>query len=338
MPRSTSPSPSSDDTLRTSPWAVYDPNRPNRPVRATAREVEYDLTDPEDGLELSNPVPELPPAPADPHVTLYGASRTYRALFDNYTSSSNGVEPVPAGRRPAVDPIPAPAPAPPPAASTARPKRRRIRGVGIEIEGGWDSPPPSQVKRDGSVFRDESRYRYQGEVVSEPHDTLDTALPWLRSNYPPHVDHTCGLHVHVSVSELNYSRLMEPEFEQFFNEEIEKFLQAGLASGAPGYDLLQSRFRGENLYCQKKFRPEQQLWLNDAYGDRNTHPRYSQLNFCYRRHGTVECRLFPAFPDVNDAVKAVEMFYETVRSYLRKFGPASTEKTYPIEATIEVSS
>lgn len=195
-------------------------------------------------------------------------------------------------------------------------RRKRIKALGVELEGGWDSPPPNEIHRDGSVTVNAN---YVGEVSSAPLPSLEEAEAWVRANYPPRVNNSCGLHVHLSTNELNYSRLMEPEFNQFFEGRMAEFLSQGLASGNPGYDLLRQRFQGLNQFCQKKFIPEHQLFLKDRYGDTSTHPRYAQLNFCYGRHGTLECRMFPCFPNVDDGVAAVKSFYTTVFDYLGQF-------------------
>lgn len=210
-----------------------------------------------------------------------------------------------------------------------RPKRR-IKGIGVELEGGWDTPPPTQMHGDGSV---RVSANHVGEVSSAPLTSIEDAEAWVRANYPHHVDSSCGLHVHLSVNELNYSRLMEPAFEQVFTAKMTEFTEAGLARRAPAFDRLRDRLEGRNVYCQKKFIPEQQIHRTERYGDVHSHPRYTQLNFCYTRHGTVECRLFPCFPDPNDGVAAVRLFYTTVYEYLGQF---RTQREQPITASFNV--
>jgi hypothetical protein len=172
-----------------------------------------------------------------------------------------------------------------------------------------------------------------GEASSDPLATIEEAEAWMRTNYPHHVDSSCGLHVHLSVNELNYSRLMEPAVEQAFTAAMTEFTEAGLARRAAGFDRLRDRLEGKNLYCQKKFIPTEQVHRTERYGDVLVHPRYAQLNFCYARHGTVECRLFPCFPDVNDGVAAVRKFHDTVFNYLGQF---RTQREQPISAVFTV--
>lgn len=214
-------------------------------------------------------------------------------------------------------------------------RRRRIKAIGVELEGGWQNNPPPDMHRDGSVTVDA---RYVGEISSEPLPDIAAAEAWMRANYPQQVNSSCGLHVHVSTNELNYSRLMEPEFAQFFEGRMAEFLSQGLANGRPGYDLLRQRFQGLNRYCQKKFIPEQQLFMRDRYGDTATHPRYAQLNFCYARHGTLECRMFPCFPSVDDGVAAVKAFYDTVFDYLGQFKAVKDESSTLVIPLAEITS
>jgi len=56
---------------------------------------------------------------------------------------------------------------------------RRIERVGLELEGGWDTRPPSGIKNDGSV---DVCAAYMGEVVSPP--LKPRKMPgWLRQNF-----------------------------------------------------------------------------------------------------------------------------------------------------------
>ena len=232
---------------------------------------------------------------------------------------------------------PSTAPNPPEGTAAPRPARRkRIKALGVELEGGWRTrPPTATIHRDGSVTVEAP---FVGEVSSEPLPDLSSAEEWVRTNYPQLVNNSCGLHVHVSTNELNYSRLMEPEFCQFFEARMAEFLSQGLANNRPGFDLLRQRFQGLNRFCQKKFIPEQQLFLTDPYGNTATHPRYAQLNFCYIRHGTLECRLFPCFPSVDDGVAAVKAFYDTVFDYLGQFKSIKDEPSTLVIPLSEITS
>lgn len=209
----------------------------------------------------------------------------------------------------------------------------RISAIGLELEGGWSSGTPGfeLVKRDGSVTGiSGDKYRV-GEVCSKPIKEWEDAEKWLRSNYPNSVNETCGFHVHVSLPPLHYSRLMNPGFEGCFLNAMEDFWSRFRAE--PGFNLFRSRLDGQNQYCQKVFRPEDQIWRKEHYGERtglSALPRYSQLNFCYGRHGTMECRLFPCFPQINHSVEAAKVFTECINSYLSTC-PAETATKITVE-------
>lgn len=195
--------------------------------------------------------------------------------------------------------------------------KNRIATIGLELEGGWATNIRG-LKRDGSVSGINSDY--QGEVASPPIKGYDEAVAWLRANYPQEVNNTCGFHVHVGLAPLHYSRLMCEEFNSKFLAAMEDFWNCH--RGATGFDLFRSRLDGQNAYCQKVFRPEQQLWRNEAYGDRGSLPRYSQLNFCFGRHGTLECRLFPCFPSVVHSIEGMKAFMDSINEFLATCKPS----------------
>lgn len=211
----------------------------------------------------------------------------------------------------------------------------RIKAIGLELEGGWSptSPAARRVKHDGSVRGIDGNYQV-GEVCSVPLEDFSAAEKWLKENYPQHVNESCGLHVHVSLPPLHYMRLMDPGFERVFLEAMEDFWSKYRSE--PAFDQFRSRLDGQNQYCQKAFRPEEQIFRREMYGDRtgaHAHPRYSQLNYCWGRHGTMECRLFPCFPQVNHAVEAVRSFTDAINNFL-----ATCQPEKPIVISVEAES
>lgn len=195
--------------------------------------------------------------------------------------------------------------------------KNRITSIGLELEGGWLANPPG-LKHDGSVQGLESPYR--GEVCSTPFTTLEEADAWLRLLYPQETNNTCGFHVHVGLPALHYSRLMDENFNNLFLQAMEDFWSK--YRGQAGFDLFRSRLDGQNIYCQKVFRPEQQLWRVEAYGARDSLPRYSQLNFCFGRHGTLECRLFPCFANVEHSIEGMHLFIDSINNFLASCKPS----------------
>lgn len=193
--------------------------------------------------------------------------------------------------------------------------RNRVSSIGLELEGGWAQEPPG-LKHDGSVRGVEG---VVGEICSRPFTTIAQAEAWLRQYYPQSVNSSCGFHVHVGLPSLHYSRLMDPDFNTKFLCAMEDFWSRYRAQ--PGFDQFRSRLDGQNRYCQKIFRPEEQLWQTAPYGDLNQLPRYSQLNFCFGRHGTMECRLFPCFPNVDHSVDGMKTFIASINEFLSTCKP-----------------
>lgn len=195
--------------------------------------------------------------------------------------------------------------------------KNRISTIGLELEGGWDNQP-RDLKHDGSVTGLSAVCR--GEVASHVLKTLPDAERWLRDNYPQEVNSSCGFHIHVGLAPLHYMRLMCEEYNSKFLIAMEDFWNR--YRGQPGFDLFRQRLDGQNQYCQKIFRPEQQLWRSEHYGDRGSTPRYSQLNFCFGRHGTLECRLFPCFPSVTHSIEGMRAFTASINEFLATCAPA----------------
>lgn len=210
----------------------------------------------------------------------------------------------------------------------------RIKAIGLELEGGWasGSPAANKVKHDGSVRNVPDKFLI-GEVCSPPLDSMEDAAKWLSANYPQHVNESCGLHVHVSLANIHYSRLMNEDFNNCFLNAMEDFWSRFRSE--KGFDQFRDRLDGQNHYCQKVFRPEDQLWRKEQYGDRtgnNAHPRYSQLNYCFGRHGTMECRLFPCFPSVIHSIEAAKVFVTCINDFLATCAP---EKDLKVTVDIE---
>src|SRR5690606_19087235 len=98
---------------------------------------------------------------------------------------------------------------------------KRIKKVGVELEGGWDRTIPESIKHDGSVRVPEARQG--GEAASDPLATPTAMENWVLQNYPDHTNQTCGIHVHVSFNELNYSRIIDPDFYREFLNKMRRF-------------------------------------------------------------------------------------------------------------------
>jgi len=206
-------------------------------------------------------------------------------------------------------------------------KYRDYRLIGLELEGAWNRYINERIRTDVSV---NARGDMVGEIGSPPM-RLPQALIWMRENYPDVVNASCGLHVHVSLNDLDTARLTDPKFYEMFQQRFTEWGERNKIKGT-----FWTRLKGKNRYCKNNFVPYQQLSGN---GD-----RYTQINFCsYRKYKTVECRMLPAFKNVETSQLAVIEFVKIVQDYLKscpkeslyqKLSIASTDVTYVEEEIV----
>jgi hypothetical protein len=228
-----------------------------------------------------------------------------------------------------------------------------INLIGVEIEGRWDSIPERAIPESKAPFdpdreeRDRQNLMYDGSVVFDGqqgrgnlNNPIDRAGPligeaisepmrprpavdWLRQVYPDEVNETCGLHVHFSFPHPYFQWLMDEEFWEYFLEEAEKW-----GENNPVPDRYFTRLNGNhyteagddrNGTCQRRWHPDEQM-----HGGHDT--RYSHWNFhAFRSHGTVECRVPPAFDDADLACDFVLFLCDMVCSYIESHNPQPFE-------------
>lgn len=201
----------------------------------------------------------------------------------------------------------------------------KVSLVGVEIEGGWDSgdDEPTGFCEDGSVTVDAD---WVGEVISRPIE-IHKIKGWIRDNYPDHINRSCGLHTHVSFdSLLSYSQLMSNSFYDYF---VKEFNQWGEKKNIRKNSAFWHRMKGGNTYCKTEFIPEQQVTDTSKSG-----PRYTQLNYCYGLHRTLECRMLPVFQKVSLSVSGVKKFISICNNYLKQ---AEREQSHVITLEMESS-
>lgn len=202
-----------------------------------------------------------------------------------------------------------------------------IDRIGIELEGAWNKNDylPDLTKDYSVKFPELSPDTYYtGEAVS-PALRVYEVKKWVEKCVPTLINDTCGLHVHVSLKNLaDYSKLMSPDFERHFFSKMSDF---GAKMKYQSNHLYWDRLKGSNPFCARDFKPEEQVLRTDKRG-----PRYSQLNFCYSLHRTIECRLFPATTDVGEIMSCVNAFVESIESYLElpEIKNKELDKTYEI--------
>lgn len=203
--------------------------------------------------------------------------------------------------------------------------KSRIKRIGVEVEGAWDVRIPDYhrlgIIRDGSVKMEagdgsgfDPNYFVLGEIPS-PAITQADLEETMRRIYPQIVNHTCGLHVHVSlVSELQYQRLMDPRLLDYLVMGLEHW---GVKEGLPPEHQLFVRLTGENDACQKRYMANEQARINEKHFNRHAPVhRYTFINYCYSRSGTVECRVLPMFPTVDQAIRAVREVLHIFDSFI----------------------
>lgn len=198
--------------------------------------------------------------------------------------------------------------------------KNRIYRIGIELEGGWIKLPPGvrQLQHDGSVQIDRALGDPQfqtGELAIGPIE-LNEWRKWLKSHYPQKVNQTCGMHVHVQpTTSLAYSRLLDARYPGTVIEYFKRWAtQEGLAKDHP----IWPRLKGKSIYCQHLYMGEEQIRNTQKDHDRaRPGHRYTVINFCHGRYGTVECRLLPMMQTVEQAEGAIQEFIDITNAFLR---------------------
>jgi hypothetical protein len=153
-------------------------------------------------------------------------------------------------------------------------------------------------------------------IPEEPYSDPEDLEKWIVKYYPAAVNETCGMHVHTSFKSIkHYNNLMEEEFYLFFLENMNKFIKTyeGFEQYPIDKERFKSRLNGENRFTTKVFIPDYQ-----CKKFKGNYYRYTQLNFSYKVHNTIECRLFPMFIRVETALDAVKVLIKTYCDYLDK--------------------
>lgn len=228
-----------------------------------------------------------------------------------------------------------------------RPIRNRVSSVGLELEGGWKVPPfDEQMHQDASVDRakkwDRQEYRFVGEVVSNPMLPIGMKA-WVEKVFPHKIDNSCGLHIHMGFDNLwHYGLLMDREDYQ--ETMLEKIKEWGQKNELPKGHCLWDRLKGKNKYCVKKFWPDLQAQPNRkqymAEWEREGQPapeghRYTQVNFCFGVHKTLEWRVLPMFDTPEMCLSALHLVLAVTNASIVRL--ARMEKESPINVDLVLS-
>jgi len=212
-----------------------------------------------------------------------------------------------------------------------------ISKIGLEIEGGWfstEDKPESLTSwhHDDSVrnirkTQNGVPIRFIGEAVSIPLANLSAVHEWINIYWPDRKNKSCGFHIHTS--------FVDPKFywylvnEDFYIQFYKKMKAVGnkLHLSAHFFD----RLMGKNVHCQKLFKGREQL-----YALTKTNNRYSQLNYCYSLHGTLENRLPCAILPIRKAQQYVDEYIQFIENYLEAHPkPEITEFNWETKVEVE---
>jgi len=216
------------------------------------------------------------------------------------------------------------------------PQQKFVNAVGIELEGAWakfidkdgkavksmgqdviTKTKPKKHKHDGSVTIGDSAGTWSGEIASKPLQVRNIAT-WIRRNRPHITNHTCGIHVHVSLKSNNsYARLVDKNFHQKYKKKMTSWASK---NEIPQTHEFWKRLKGENDYCKDAFNPESQIYRTGRGGN-----RYYHLNYCYGLWKTIEFRMLPAFEETHFMVDSVLETVRIVENYLESEPPLKDE-------------
>jgi hypothetical protein len=206
-------------------------------------------------------------------------------------------------------------------------KFKFIDQIGAELEGGWEAKRLSHPKYsrllhgDGSVnvndeiIRSSPKQFSSGEIQTPPFGNLLDLIKFIKNFYPDLANASCGFHIHISLkNDLLYSRLMDKNFHEYMLKRFEKWGKTIEKKWTvASLEQFWLRHRGLNKFCSKDFRPFAQAQVKHKADG-----RYTQLNYCYGLHGTIELRLLPMFKEQELAISAVKCYVKLVEQYLSR--------------------
>lgn len=192
--------------------------------------------------------------------------------------------------------------------------------MGAELEGSWSNRKAVAVKVRGARVHDDRSVHIAhgdpGELVTRPHDNLDSLLEDIRALWPESVNDSCGFHLHASFTPMQASILATKDFYRFFKEEWARW---GTGMKLDRAHEFWTRLSGRNKFCKDLYDPEAQL--KPMHGGAPGEKRYTMLNwYAWEKHKTVECRLLPMFTNVELGLSAVRCLSEIYNTYLSQNG------------------
>lgn len=222
--------------------------------------------------------------------------------------------------------------------------RNRIDLVGIELEGGWRVfPKGERWEEDMSAFRkpsledikecDRLGVTHYGELPSKTMYPLQI-LPWLKRCYPIHVNDTCGMHIHMSFKSLkHYSRLMVEEYPATVKYYVGLWAKE---IGLPPEHCLWERINGKNEYCHDAFWPDLQIAARKDHDRKRKGNRYTDINYSYTSHKTIECRLLPMMQDAETGYSGLKLVMDVTNACLSALADIEKmAKVYKLDLSVK---
>lgn len=204
-----------------------------------------------------------------------------------------------------------------------KPMKNRVALVGVELEGGWVTLPPgvAQLEHDGSVFQGQLPVgaAYMGECTIGPLYPAGIG-ELLKTHYPPKINHTCGMHVHMSFELLwQYHLLMVPEYQETVLHYLTLWAKEHPNVFGEKHHIWE-RLAGKSRYCQKQFWPDAQAGTKRKGHDQTAYGhRYTAIHYC-GRFNTIECRVLPMMPNTKLALSAINRLIEITNACVYELG------------------
>jgi|TARA_R110000824_G_scaffold72633_1_gene185268 hypothetical protein len=223
-----------------------------------------------------------------------------------------------------------------------------IKKIGIEMEGQWARAPLDNRTRiheeqqlayhdDGSVHFSRSRScsccrgdcscdedgydccegdctdssQITGEYVTKPivyYEDLRVMKELIMDNYPTNVNASCGGHFHLSFkSNTFYGIAMDRRVWLGVKREFKKWIKTNMKLS----EMQEAERRLNGIqYCANSHNADNQVY---ARAD-----RYTQFNFSWQRHQTMEVRLLPMFKDSKLYMKCVRFLCNEIQQQIIK--------------------
>lgn len=233
----------------------------------------------------------------------------------------------------------------------------QIQRVGVEYEGGWACAcdihdtrfdastlreklglvvpedvtipechcQPPNFHRDGSVSGVSGNWVGEISAVGglPPGEWEEFHRKW----YPPFVNLSCGMHVHVSMHPKIYMSIVTPRLESFLIGELVRW---GKAFKIPYTHPFWTRLAGGNHYT--KIGITHEIIQKQLRATGRIEERYYATNYCWTKHGTLEIRVLPMFKQSRTAERAINAVVRALERFIKLREPST--KGYVSKAAV----